>query len=175
MDEHLVQALLHKQAIYEALMRYCRGVDRCDEGLIRSAYHPDAIDEHGIYESNGWEFAATIVAAKLAETTWCRHDIANHLVELEGDVALSEATFMSYQQKVGDPAVQILAGRYVDRFERRDAEWRITRRLVVHDWSGSVEFGPWTLDTVPPELFVRGARGTSDVVTGPQRREFLRG
>jgi SnoaL-like domain len=35
-----VRELLDKQAIHEALMHYCRGIDRCDEDLIRSAYHP---------------------------------------------------------------------------------------------------------------------------------------
>lgn len=173
LPDHALQELLDKQAIHEVLMRYCRGVDRCDEELIRTAYHPDGVDEHGIYASNGWEFARTIVAAKLDETQWCRHDIANHLIELDGEVALSEATFMSYQQKVGEVAVQVLAGRYVDRFERREGTWRIARRLVVHDWSGSLTLGPWTLDTVPPEQFTQGGRGDDDVVTGPGRARLL--
>ena len=26
------------------------------------------------------------------------------------------------------------AGRYIDRFEKRDGEWRIAKRMVVYDW-----------------------------------------
>ncbi|MET0378059.1 MAG: nuclear transport factor 2 family protein [Spongiibacteraceae bacterium] len=35
--------------IRQALVRYCRGVDRSDEAMIRSAFHEDAIDEHGAF------------------------------------------------------------------------------------------------------------------------------
>ena len=38
MDAKL-QELLDKQSIYEVLVRYCRGADRCDEAIIRSVYH----------------------------------------------------------------------------------------------------------------------------------------
>ena len=42
-----VQALVDKQAILEVLTRYCRALDRGDAALIASAYHPDAVDDHG--------------------------------------------------------------------------------------------------------------------------------
>lgn len=32
-----IQALLDKQAIYETIIRYCRGLDRFDVELMRSA------------------------------------------------------------------------------------------------------------------------------------------
>jgi len=38
-----VQTLLDKQEVYELLMRYCRAIDRCDEPLLRSVYHPDVV------------------------------------------------------------------------------------------------------------------------------------
>jgi len=28
----------------------------------------------------------------------------------------------------------VIAGRYVDRFENRDGEWRIARRTGLYDW-----------------------------------------
>ena len=45
-----VRKLLDKQEIYEVLCRYCRALDRGDEKLLRSVYHPDAIDHHGIFD-----------------------------------------------------------------------------------------------------------------------------
>jgi hypothetical protein len=42
-----VRVMRDKQSIYEVLVRYCRGVDRCDEDLIRSTFHDDSYDDHG--------------------------------------------------------------------------------------------------------------------------------
>ncbi|WP_268959227.1 nuclear transport factor 2 family protein [Paraburkholderia elongata] len=39
-----------KAEIREVHTRYCRGIDRMDFDLVRSCYHPDAIDRHGAYE-----------------------------------------------------------------------------------------------------------------------------
>ncbi len=30
--------------------------------------------------------------------------------------------------------LETFGGRYVDRFERRDGEWKIAHRTVVHEW-----------------------------------------
>ena len=45
--EARVQELLDREAIRDCIARYARGVDRFDRELILSAFHPDAIDEHG--------------------------------------------------------------------------------------------------------------------------------
>jgi hypothetical protein len=38
--------LADREAIRECLYRYCRGVDRLDADMIRSAYWPDCVDNH---------------------------------------------------------------------------------------------------------------------------------
>ena len=42
-----VQELLDKQAIAEVMMTYCRALDRLDEALLRSVFHPDSQHNHG--------------------------------------------------------------------------------------------------------------------------------
>ena len=42
----LVAELADREAIRDCLYRYCRGVDRCDEQMLRSAYWEDAYDDH---------------------------------------------------------------------------------------------------------------------------------
>ena len=42
-----IEAAVAKLEIREALARYARGIDRQDVELAKSAYHPDATDEHG--------------------------------------------------------------------------------------------------------------------------------
>ena len=41
-----LQSLLDREAIRDCLLRYCRGIDRCDEEALRSAYWEDATDCH---------------------------------------------------------------------------------------------------------------------------------
>ena len=57
-----LQRLLDKQEIYEVLCRYCRGIDRLDEPLVRSCYHPDAVDNHGLYNGSVDHFVASAFA-----------------------------------------------------------------------------------------------------------------
>ena len=42
LDQAELRTLLDRAQIHDALMRYCRGVDRGDSELVLSALHPDA-------------------------------------------------------------------------------------------------------------------------------------
>ena len=172
MDGAAVQELLDKSEISEALLRYCRGIDRCDVELIRSAFHDTAVDDHGDNSMLAHEFAQNYVDRRREETLFAVHRVSNHLIEIEGDVAISEAYVFSIQQVRGEDATQFSASRYLDRFEKRDGVWRIAYRLVVHDWHGSSTFGPWLLSTVDPSHFVPGVRGEADVIIGGRDRLF---
>jgi ketosteroid isomerase-like protein len=132
-----VHTLLDKQEIHECIMRYCRGIDRCDEELIRSAYHPDAYDDHGGFKGTVDEFVSWIIPALLRAWKGTLHFMGNELVEVQGDVAYSESYFVAYHRldRHGKEFDTVFGGRYVDRFERRNGVWRIARRTVVHDWS----------------------------------------
>ena len=65
------------------------------------------------------------------------HFIGNEYVEVDGDSAYSETYFISYATITGSgqSATRSRGGRYLDRFERRDGEWKIVRRLLVDEWS----------------------------------------
>lgn len=132
------RAVDDKQALGELLARYCRGIDRCDEQLVRSVYHADAVDDHGWFQGSGWEFAAWVVPRIEAAYNITQHTITKMLVDIDGDVASGETYVTAYHVAEDDGGVrrlEVFGGRYVDRFERRDGAWRIARRLVVHDWS----------------------------------------
>jgi hypothetical protein len=55
--------------------------------------------------------------------------------------------------------METFGGRYVDRFERRDGEWKIADRVVVHEWS---TLEPLTA-AFPGQRFVQGRRDGDDV------------
>jgi hypothetical protein len=157
-----VEELLAKQAIHDTLMRYCRGIDRCDADLVRSAYHPDSWDDHGTYKGNGYEFADVVVPGlQMFENT--QHFIGNEYVELDGDIAHAESYFVATHRMRRDdtPVDLVFAGRYVDRFECRDGEWKIAHRTVVHDWS---RIDPVNEEFPGLEVFERGQRAPADLV-----------
>lgn len=129
-----LEALVAKSDIHDVLMRYCRGVDRRDIDLIISAFHPDAIIDHGRGDESLQELAATIVAG---EQRGMMHFIGNEYVELDDDRAYSETYFVSISTVTheGTDATRTRGGRYLDRFERRDDTWRIAHRRLVDEWS----------------------------------------
>jgi hypothetical protein len=133
----LLRAELDRAAIRDALFRYCRGVDRADEELMASVYHPDAIDEHGPYNGPSAEFAALTTGRVRETVVGIQHSLQNMLVEIDGDIAWVETYFQAtYRAKADPDELAMFGGRYLDRFERRDGRtWLIARRKVVNDWS----------------------------------------
>ena len=119
--ERALRVLLDKQEIHEVLMRYCRGIDRCDAELLHSVYHPDATDDHGLFKGKAADFIPWALKA-LVRDEGTSHYIANELIEVDGDVAHCESYFFGIhrrQEKDGTTADLVFAGRYADRFERR--------------------------------------------------------
>ena len=58
--------------------------------------------------------------------------------------------------------VWFAAGRYLDRFARRDGVWKIAHRLAVYDWTMTVPAsGGWDAEPMLG-LLRRGERGTGD-------------
>lgn len=161
--EPRLQTLVDKQAIRDVLMRYARGIDRMDWELVRSCYHPGAVDEHGNFVAPVEEFVPWVSGA-LATMHGTTHFICNTLIDVEGDVAWSEAYCIAYQRtpsRSGTDNDHILGVRYNDRFERRSGEWRIAHRKVVWEWSRIDPVGrTWNFT---PE-FIRGHRDKSDPV-----------
>src|SRR3546814_9727487 len=66
------------------------------------------------------------------------HSISNMLIEVDGDRASSETYVVAYHLMAAEDGTQsemVVGGRYADQFERRKGEWRIARRLFIHDWN----------------------------------------
>jgi hypothetical protein len=128
-------ALADKQAIYEVILRYCRGIDRLDMELVRSCYHPGAIDHHTNFEGDVDEFVVWVEEA-LRRLAGTMHLVGNHLVELDGAAARSETYCTAFHwADPGSSIDNVTTGmRYVDTFERRDGEWRIAERFALREW-----------------------------------------
>lgn len=146
-DQDLALEVLHdKQTITELLHLYCRSVDRADWDTLAGLYWGDAIDHHGIRDGNPGELIQwlkeSVGPGLLFE--WMIHQLGNVLIEVHGDTAVVESYFSANQRRNGEDGVwdDLCQGRYVDRFERRDGEWRVAERFVMYDWSHSLPAQP---------------------------------
>lgn len=150
--------------ILDVLHRYCRGIDRLDEDLVRSCYHPDGVANHGLYEGSVDHFMSSAFRRQRADVQTAAHTLHQSLIEVEGDAAVAETYATAVERRRPEPngTVDTLVGlRYVDRFERRDGSWLIARRTVVVDWTQvrEVDEGP-----LAEADFVRGRRDDQDAV-----------
>jgi ketosteroid isomerase-like protein len=125
-----------RHAIHAALLRYTRGVDRHDKALMMSAYHPDAIDEHGVAVGDPDQFSDWAIDWHGEFQFQHQHIINNTTIELEGDVAHVE-TYYTFFAENRDGPPSLAFGRYIDRFERRDGDWRIAYRVCVNQYAGA--------------------------------------
>jgi ketosteroid isomerase-like protein len=124
-----VQELLDRRAIADCVHRYCRGIDRGDIDLVASCYHDDAIDDHGHYVGPGRGLAEW-ATERMSDLLRNQHHITTHNVELDGDTAHSEAYYIATMREP-DGITKLVSGRYLDRFERRNGEWRIAQRVCM--------------------------------------------
>jgi hypothetical protein len=122
-------------AIRKTLARYARGVDRGDNPMIESAYWPDAYDNHGNFKGSPADFAVYITERFDRVPRVGQHHITNVFAEVDGNTAHVESYFIAFNSQLAEAGGEhdLVTGRYLDRFEQRDGEWRIAEREVVID------------------------------------------
>lgn len=161
--EARLDALLDKQDIHECLTRFSRGMDRFDRDCYLSAFWPDATMAAGPFvgtPAECWDWAIPMHDAGQVAT---HHSLLNCTIDIQGDTAHTE-TYYIFVGRNRDESNWIAGGRYVDRLERRDGEWRIAMRHNAIEWSGLLP----TMD-IPfadvPDIARNGvaARGPEDV------------
>lgn len=82
--------LADRQAIYDVVARYCRGVDRLDEQLVSNAFHPDAIVDYGMFVGNRDDFVKFALDLESSLKLGGQHFVANHLADIDGNNAHAE-------------------------------------------------------------------------------------
>lgn len=160
-----------RMEIHDVLMRYCRGIDRRDADLIRSAYFEDAVDTRSYYKRDS---TADNLARRAVEgfgdlPDYSQHHTTNEIIDLDldNDLARVESyviachpvgpeTSLLFAPEDGKRHLRFVGGRYLDRFERRDGEWRIARRVSMVDWSRADLLGDELWDSFREELTAGG-------------------
>ncbi|MEP6873611.1 MAG: nuclear transport factor 2 family protein [Burkholderiales bacterium] len=179
-DAYSVERMADRMQIQDVMYRWCRAVDRLDFEGIRAVFHPDATDTHGPYDG-GVEGLIDWIRERHLAIPFSMHAISNILIEFaSADLALVETyvrTIQQYPPEAKAALAQLAGGRegaagagvdlftgsrYADRFERRDGEWRIARRTLIHDWKQLVEVSPNAPKTL--DHWVKGTRSRQDFV-----------
>jgi len=158
-DAAAIQRLLDKEAIREASLRYTRGIDRHDDEIMAQAYHPDATDDHGGYIGDPAGFIAHSKKAHSGAWNVHHHYIGNQTIDLDGDTAHVETYFLAALRRKTGP-IDMVGGRYVDRFERREGRWAIADRVCLVEWNGELQPAKTPAD---PALYMQGAWDRTDV------------
>ena len=153
-----LEQLAAKQEISEVIARYARAIDRLDEALLRSVFHPGSRHRH-FYEGPSsdpdapsspgqpGDFVA-FAFDELGVSSRTHHQMGIPLIELDGDHrAYAETYFTAFHRlrAASDPLAgpgafdtemdYFVGGRYIDSFALRDGCWKITARTGMTDWT----------------------------------------
>jgi hypothetical protein len=158
-----LDALLDKQDILECLTRFSRGMDRFDRDCYMSAFWKDATMAAGPFvgtPAECWDWAVPMHEAGQILT---QHSLLNCTIDINGDEAHTE-TYYIFTGRNRDESLWQAGGRYVDRLERRDGEWRIMMRHNSIEWATLPPVMPIPFGDVP-DIGLNGisARGPDDV------------
>jgi hypothetical protein len=133
--EERLQQLLDRQEIHDCLTRFSRGMDRFDRDLFLSAFHADATVAAGPFVGSPGECYDWAMPMHEAGQVSTHHSLLNVTYDIDGDTAHTE-TYYLFVGRNRDESNWMAGGRYVDRLERRNGEWRIALRTNVVEWSG---------------------------------------
>lgn len=163
--------------IADVLHMYCRAADRCDEQLMLSCYHEDAIDDHGFYSGAAKDFVPFVIA-ELQKLTLSVHSISNTLIQRNGETAFVESRYAVVHRVshwLGHTDFYH-HGRYLDVFERRAGEWKIATRVIVQDgerWFQTADLAPFLMrNRNRPQQGTHAGR-SDPVYLGPSIREIV--
>lgn len=152
--ESAVSIMTAHEAILENEIEYDRGLDRHDESLVRNIFWPDAALSYGsrvtIADLPAWANASHANRAAI------QHHVTTLNVDLDGDTAHVEGYIVFSSDMPRDtsfdspgaptpgrarvPSITTLStGRYINRYERRDGDWRISVHDYVHELGAQLE------------------------------------
>ncbi len=162
-----VRDLAARRDITDAVQRYMRGQDRLLPDLHRSAFHEDAFVDCGLYAGSAHGFV-DFAQGFLGDLKGSQHLIGQVRIEMDGEAAANgEVYFIAWHRLVEEDGEKdlIVAGRYVDRYEKRRGEWRIAKRREIIDWARTDPAADGFMAANADKLVVGGRRDEDFSVT----------
>ena len=127
--------LLDRDKIRDCLVRLGRGEDRRNAELIAGCYWPQATIDHGIFKGSFDKYLAWVVPGA-PEIKVTQHVLGQSFIDVYSDTALVETHVLAYHRVAaeGEHRDAVIGGRYLDRMEKLDNQWRISQRTMIYDW-----------------------------------------
>jgi len=133
MTQPLLERLEAEAACLRLLHAYGRAVDWQDETGLTELFWPDAQVDLGFFKGTGPEAVAFLMAnAAASERRF--HATSNAVLDIAGDQAQADSCCITHAVGADEQGLhgwQIFFGRYLDRLERRNGEWRFAERRFV--------------------------------------------
>ena len=161
--EKNIQNLIDRQAILDCVAKNARGCDRHDSDLLASAYHPDGVDEHGFSVNMGPDYPAWANEQHSNGSLQHLHHITHQTCEIDGDEAHCESYVIGLFLNKDGQSSHILSGRYLDRLEKRDGEWRIALRRSTVEVFMKADAAMITSPFFAKMGFLKGLRDKTDL------------
>jgi hypothetical protein len=129
------EELLDREKLRDCIARLARGEDRRDATLIRACFWPDATIDLGLFAGSFQEYLAWVVPGSDAIPV-TQHMLGQSVIERSGDTALVETHVTAYHRVAAEDGDRdtVIGGRYLDRMEKRGAQWGIGQRTMLYDW-----------------------------------------
>ncbi|MGI9646195.1 MAG: nuclear transport factor 2 family protein [Ilumatobacteraceae bacterium] len=133
-----LRRLADEHAIVAVAVRYCWALDTRDWELLRDVFLPDATADLATRnELEGVDAIAARCRAALEPLDASQHFVSTHQVDVDGDAATHRCHLHAQHTRRGVEGGEnyMVGGRYVDRFVRTPAGWRIANRQLVIMWT----------------------------------------
>lgn len=155
-----IEEVIARDSLRRLVTAYSRAVDRRDFALLRSLYHDDAFERHGDMFEGGADGYVEFVRKALSAYEATDHYVVNMSFAIAGDEAEGEVYKINYHRTFGPDAHEVVTGsRSLDRYLRRDGEWRFLSRSITLDWARK----QW----VDPDAYADFAAGSPPGKAGP--------
>ena len=158
-----VQYLMDRSAILDCVAKHARAHDRFDVDMLTAVYHQDGVDEHGYAINPGPEYAHWANKVHEAGSELHTHNITTHSCEIDGDTAHAESYVIVALLDRGGKTARFISGRYIDRLEKRDGEWKIALRRSTVDVLLQGEASILSAPIFKEQGYAKGLRNDQDV------------
>ncbi|GAA4042671.1 nuclear transport factor 2 family protein [Parerythrobacter jejuensis] len=140
-----VQELLDKKAIEDVVARYARTLDWLDDDGQASCYWPDADIDYGFFKGKAQDFLPVVMDIERAsQRRW--HMLGGLIIAFQSATSASSECYGIFAganpQEDGSLAGNLYGGRYLDEWDKRKGEWRISSRLYIVDWHRPLDNQP---------------------------------
>ena len=135
MTHEPITALLHRQAITDAIHTYCRGVDTIDVDIVAALFTEDCVVDYGPglgVSTHGRDNIADRLRRGLPRFAATSHQVSNIEITFgDDDTSASSITYLNAWHRYPDGKPDaVLWARYHDRWVIVDGRWLIAERIL---------------------------------------------